>query len=132
LNIIKYSGGEIEEDLSNISSVSKFCDELEKGILELFRVLKEDCYCTILIGDTRKSRHYVPLSYYVMERFLRNGFALREDIIKFQHNCKSTPYWKNKIEQYNFLMIMHEHLFVFRKPKRDEDLSRIRYSLMKV
>ena len=132
MNIIQYSGGEIEDDLSNISNVHKFCDELEKGVRELFRVLREDCYCAILIGDTRKSRHYIPLSYYVMERFLRNGFALREDVIKFQHNCKSTPRWRNKVEQYNFLMIMHEHLFVFRKPKRGEDLSRIRYSLMKM
>ncbi len=132
LDIIKYSDGKIGNDLSNISDVTKFCDELEKGVQELFRILKEDRYCAILIGDTRKSRHYIPLSYYVMERCMRSGFALKEDIIKIQHNCKSTPQWKNRIEQYNFLMIMHEHLFVFRKPKKDEDLSRIKYSMRKI
>lgn len=129
LNIIKYSNGKIKEDLSNISGVNKFCDELEKGIIEFYRVLKEDSYCAILIGDTRRSRHYVPLSYYVMERFLKNGFALKEDIIKVQHNCESTPYWKKQVNKYNFLMIMHEHLFIFRKPRRNEDLNRIRYSM---
>ena len=128
LNIIKYSKG-IDGDLSNISGVKKFCDELEKGVKELYRVLKEDKYCGILIGDTRKSRHYVPLSFYVMNLFLRNGFVLKEDIIKVQHNCKSTPYWEKQFEKYDFYLIMHEHLFVFRKPQKGEDLSRIRYSM---
>lgn len=128
INIIKYSDGKIVEDLSNISSPKKFCDEFEFAIREFFRVLKEDCHCAILIGDTRKSRHYVPLSYYVMERFLKNGFILKEDIIKIQHNCGSTPYWKATAEQYNIYLIMHEHLFVFRKPRNEEDLSRFRYS----
>jgi DNA modification methylase len=127
-NIIKYSKGEIESDLSNIGSIKKFCDELEKGIVEIFRVLKEGSYCAILIGDTRKSRHYVPISYYVMERFLKNGFILKEDIIKVQHNCQSTPYWEWKAEELNMFLIMHEHLFVFRKPRLDEDLSKFRYS----
>lgn len=129
LNIIKYSDGKIEEDLSNITGVKKFCDEFEKGIKEIYRVLKENRYCAILIGDTRKSRHYVPLSSYVMQRFLNLGFALKEDIVKVQHNCESTPYWKKKSIEYNFFLIMHEHLFVFRKPKKDENLGRIRYSV---
>ncbi len=116
LNIIKYSEGKLEGDLSNISSVKKFLDEFEKGIKELFRVLKEDHYCAVLIGDTRKSRHCIPLAYYVMERFLKNGFALKEDIIKVQHNCSSTLYWKKQAAKYNIFLIMHEHLFVFRKP----------------
>ena len=115
LNIIKYSEGNIPGDLSNISGVTKFLDEFELGIKEMHRVLKEDKYCAILIGDTRKSRHCVPLAYYVMERFLKNGFVLREDIIKVQHNCESTPYWQKQAEKYNIYLIMHEHLFVFRK-----------------
>jgi hypothetical protein len=64
-----------------------------------------------------------------MDLFLDNGFALKEDIIKVQHNCGSTPYWKKQVEKYNFHLIMHEHLFVFRKPKKNEDLGRIRYSI---
>ncbi|MDK2805853.1 MAG: hypothetical protein PWQ94_1017 [Thermoanaerobacterium sp.] len=129
LNIIKYSNGNIEGDLSNISGVKKFLNELEKGVSELFRVLKNNRYCAILIGDTRKSGHYVPLAFYVMQLFLKNGFILKEDIIKVQHNCKSTPYWESQVEKYNFYLIMHEHLFVFRKPEDGEDLSRVKYSM---
>lgn len=131
LNIIKYSKGEIDGDLSNISGVQKFCNELEKAVKEYFRVLKENSYISILIGDTRRNRHYIPLSYYVMELFLKNGFLLKEDIIKVQHNCSSTPYWSSMSKRYNFHLIMHEHFFVFRKPKINEDLSKFRYSYFK-
>jgi DNA modification methylase len=129
LNIIKYSDGKIEGDLSNISGIKKFCSELGKGIAEFYRVLKEDSYCAVLIGDTRRSKHYVPLAFYVMQSFLENGFILKEDIIKIQHNCTSTPYWEKKVKEHKFYLIMHEHLFVFRKPRSDEDLSRFKYSM---
>jgi len=128
MNIIKYSDGKIAGDLSNIGSLPKFCDEIEIIAGELFRVLKADRYCAILIGDTRKGRHYVPLAFRVMERFLKAGFVLKEDIIKVQHHCKYTGRWRGKARQGGFYLIMHEHLFVFRKPKAGEDLSRIRYS----
>ena len=130
MNIIKYSEGKIAGDLSNIGSMPKFCDEMERIAGELLRVLREDKYCAILIGDTRRGRHYVPLSFYVMQRFLKAGFVLKEDIIKVQHNCSSTGRWRTKARQGKFYLIMHEHLFVFRKPKKGEDLGRLRYSLL--
>jgi len=108
----------------------KFCDEIEKIAGELFRVLKPDKYCAILIGDTRKGRHYVPLAFRVMQRFLKAGFVLKEDIIKVQHNCSSTERWRPKAKRDKFYLIMHEHLFVFRKPVVGEELSRLRYSRM--
>jgi hypothetical protein len=53
---------------------------------------------------------YQPLAFKVMQRFLGVGFELKEDIIKHQHNCKATGFWVNKSKEYNFLLIMHEHL----------------------
>jgi DNA modification methylase len=128
MNIIKYSDGRIAGDLSNIGSLPKFCDEIEVIAAELFRVLKCDKYCAILIGDTRRGRHYVPLAFNVMQRFLKVGFVLKEDIVKVQHNCKMTQRWKAQAKQGGFYLIMHEHLFVFRKPRSGEDLSGIKYS----
>lgn len=115
VDIIKYSDWKIKEDLSNIHSIDKFCDEIEKVALECFRVLKKDKYCAILIWDTRRNKLYQPLAYKVMERFLKVWFVLKEDIIKQQHNCKATWFWKTSSQKYNFLLIMHEHLFVFKK-----------------
>lgn len=131
LDIIKYSDNRIAEDLSSIADVNDFCHELQKGASELYRVLKENCYCAVLIGDVRKNKHHIPLSFYVMELFLKEGFVLKEDIIKIQHNCKTTDYWNEKIDMYNILMIMHEHLFIFRKPFQNESLLKVRYSTKK-
>jgi DNA modification methylase len=130
LNIIRYSKGAIAADLSNISSVGKFCDAMELAAGELFRVLRSGRYCAVLIGDTRRRRHFVPLAYRVMERFLRQGFVLKEDIIKVQHNCTCTGRWTAKAKRDKFYLIMHEHLFVFRKPAANEDLSAVRDSCL--
>ncbi len=115
-DIIKYSDGKIDNDLSNIHSIDSFADEMEKVAKELHRVLKKGKYCAILIGDTRRQKMYQPMAYKVMDKFLKQGFELKEDIIKQQHNCKATGFWVNKSKEYNFLLIMHEHLFVFAKP----------------
>ena len=114
-DIIKYSEGKIEEDLSNIHSIDNFADEMEKVAEGLYRVLKKDKYCAILIGDTRRNKMYQPLAYKVMQKFLDTGFKLKEDIIKRQFNCKATGFWVEKSKEANFLLIMHEHLFVFQK-----------------
>ncbi len=115
VDIIKYSDKQIDQDLSNIHDLDKFCDEIEKVAKQFYRVLKKDKYCAVLIGDTRRNKMYQPLAYKVMERFLKVGFVLKEDIIKQQHNCKATGFWVNKSKDYNFLLIMHEHIFVFKK-----------------
>ncbi|MFH1540895.1 MAG: DNA methyltransferase [Elusimicrobiota bacterium] len=114
-DIIKYSEGKIEGDLSNIHDIDEFCNEMEKVAKECVRVLKPKKYCAILIGDTRRKKYYVSLAYRVMQEFLKAGFKLKEDIIKHQWNCKTTPFWAKKSQEYNFLLIMHEHLFVFEK-----------------
>jgi len=96
--------------------------------LDMQRSIKPHRYCAILIGDTRKGTHYVPLSHYVLRRFLKVGFVLKEGIIKTQHNCVYSKRWESKAKCDKFYLIMHEHLFVFRKTKPGENLSRIRYS----
>lgn len=115
VDIIKYSEWKIKEDLSNIHDLDKFCDEIEKVAQESFRVLKKWGFCAVLMWDTRRNKMYQPLAFKTMERFLKVWFSLKEDIIKVQHNCKATWFWVNKSKDFNFLLIMHEHLFVFQK-----------------
>ncbi|MDR2790432.1 MAG: hypothetical protein LBB59_05605 [Campylobacteraceae bacterium] len=114
-DIIKYSDKTIHEDLSNIHDSNKFCDEIEVVAKELFRVLKSEKFCAVLMGDTRRKKYYQPLAFMVMQRFLSVGFTLKEDIIKHQHNCKTTGFWTKKSQEANFLLIMHEHIFIFQK-----------------
>lgn len=113
--IIKYSKG-IKEDLS-LMDVGGFFVAMNKVAKECYRVLKNNKYCAILMGDTRKNGYIIPLSFNVMNIFANNGFKLKEIIIKEQHNCKSTEYWTEISIKRNFLLIAHEYLFVFHKVK---------------
>lgn len=130
-NLVTYSDGQNPEDFSSISSIPKFLDALDIALHEMYRVLKPNRFCAILIGDTRKGQHYIPLSHFLLQRCLSTGFVLKEEIIKTQHNTKHGPRWSASAKHYKFYLIMHEHLFVFRKPNPDENLSRIRYSTWK-
>ena len=112
-NIIKYSD-DLENDLSNYK-VPDFLKEMEKVASECYRVLKKDKYCSILMGDTRQKGHMIPMSFEVMKIFENSGFKLKELIIKEQHNCRATGFWKTNSIKYNFLLIAHEYLFVFKK-----------------
>lgn len=114
-DIIKYSEGKLNNDLSNIHDIDKFVDEMEKVARELYRVLRKGKYCAILIGDTRRNKMYQPIAYKVMDRFIKAGFQLKEDVIKRQFNCKATGFWVKKSKESNFLLIMHEHIFIFLK-----------------
>lgn len=112
-NIIKYREG-IEGDLSQLK-VPEFLEEMKLVASESYRVLKKGRFCAILMGDTRQKGHMVPMSFDVMRIFEEAGFKLKELIIKEQHNCRATGYWKTNSIKYNFLLIAHEYLFVFKK-----------------
>ena len=113
MDIIKYSNG-IRGDISLLSG-EEFYNSIKLVAKESFRVLKEKCYCAILIGDVRKNGLIVPVGFNVMELFLNEGFLLKEIIIKEQHNCKSTDKWIDIAKKRNFLLIQHEYIFVFKK-----------------
>ena len=112
-DIIKYSE-DIEADLSHLK-VKDFLEEMNAVAAESYRVMKKGKFCVVLMGDTRQKGHMIPMSFQVMRIFEDAGFTLKELIIKEQHNCKATGYWKTNSVKYNFLLIAHEYLFVFRK-----------------
>lgn len=112
-NIIQYSE-DVEGDMS-LLKVPEFLEEMKKVSSGCYRVLKKNKFCAVLMGDTRQKGHMIPMSFDVMKIFQDAGFKLKELIIKEQHNCKATGYWKTNSVKYNFLLIAHEHLFVFRK-----------------
>ena len=128
-NIVKFSNKRIEGDLSNVRNIDEFIEEMFKVAQESYRVLKPDKHCCILMGDTRKRKHFVPVTVKVLEVFLRAGFILREDVIKLQWKMKSTrEKWRGR--NYDFLLLAHEHLYIFRKPAKNENLNEYKNSLM--
>ena len=112
-DIINYSDN-IEGDLSRLG-IKDFLFEMGKVAEECYRVLKKDKFCAVLMGDTRKRGMVQPLAFETMRIFELVGFKTKEIIIKEQHNCKATGYWKTNSIKYNFLLLAHEYLFVFKK-----------------
>ena len=112
-DIIKYSES-IDGDLSHCN-VKDFLVQIESVAAECYRVLKTGKFCAILMGDTRKKGHVIPMSFDVMNIFKDAGFTLKEIVIKQQHNCKATGFWKTSSVKYNFLLLAHEYLFIFKK-----------------
>lgn len=112
-NIINYSD-DLENDLSRLN-IKDFLIQMEEVANESYRVLKKGKFCAILMGDTRQKGNMIPMSFKVMEIFKKTGFTLKEIIIKEQHNCKATGFWKTNSIKYNFLLIAHEYLFIFKK-----------------
>lgn len=114
-NIIHYSEGqEIPEDLSNLKR-KEFLVEMQKVASESYRVLKPGKFCAILIGDMREKGCVLPLGFETMQIFLNAGFTLKEIVLKEQHNCRATGYWKTNSIKYNFLLLAHEYLLIFKK-----------------
>jgi DNA modification methylase len=123
-DVISYS--EMSGDLSHLG-MEDFVREIGKIATECFRVLKPNKHCGILIGDTRRHGHYIPIHIGVLDEFLNAGFVLKEDIIKLQHNTLGArEQWTG--HSYDFYKIAHEHLYVFRKPSKSEDTSDLGYS----
>ena len=112
-DIIQYSE-DIDGDLSHLP-IKSFLMEIGKVAEESFRVLKKGKFCAILMGDTRKNGMVQPLAFETMRIFELAGFKTKEIIIKEQHNCKATGFWKTNSIKFNFLLLAHEYLFVFKK-----------------
>lgn len=114
-NIIHYTDSK-EGDLS-FFDINEFLKEMYRVAKESFRVLKPGRQCAILIGDTRRKKHVISLGFKLINVYLNAGFKLRELVIKRQHNCKTTGFWYANSIKYNFLLLAHEYLPIFEKPK---------------
>lgn len=110
-DIIKYSK-DIKEDISRLN-LQEFLNQMSLFSKECFRILKKGKICSVLIGDIRKNKNVIPLGFYIMNIFIQAGFILKEIIIKEQHNCKMTDYWRNK--NMDFYLLAHEYVFVLKK-----------------
>lgn len=128
-NIIPYSKERENGDLSRVHSIDEFISEMKDVAKECLRVLKPGKHCAILIGDTHKHKHYVPIAYRVLEVFLNAGFILREDVIKEQWHTQTMRGRWNKSRDHDFLLTFHEHLLIFRKLDQDEKPSKFKASM---
>lgn len=111
---LRFSSG-IAGDLSHLK-VDEFISDMHQVVRECFRVLKPGKYCAFLVGDTRRNKRVISIGFKTWGVFIEEGFLEKENIIKLQHNCKATGFWRERSIDYNFLLLAHEYLFVFQKP----------------
>ena len=79
----------------------------------VYRALKSQGVCALLIGDVRKEGRFIPLGINTAIRFERQGFNLESIIIKPQHRDRSSEFYRNLGQ--DSLLLEHEYLFIFRK-----------------
>lgn len=110
LNIIRY--GDEPENLSRMSEQQYF-DAIKSIVLESWRILRQDGYLCVLIGDVRRFGEYIPVAMRVLDITIASGLVLKETVIKVQHNCRGTARWLAAPR--TFLLMSHEYLFVLKK-----------------
>ena len=72
--IINYSS-KVEGDLSKLE-LDAFLKEMKKVAQESYRVLKPGRKCAILIGDTRRKKHVVPIGFRTINAFFGCRFQI--------------------------------------------------------
>jgi ubiquinone/menaquinone biosynthesis C-methylase UbiE len=116
LDIIHYTKSN-PADLSTIYDPVRFTTEMRRIVAELFRVLRVNGVCGVLVGDVRRNGKLIPLGFLTMRAFL-GAFDLREIVIKDQHQSAMSHFWSNR--ERHFLSIAHEYLFIFAKPRSQQ------------
>lgn len=125
---LRYTSG-LPNDISMERNLRRYLEAIGAVAGEAYRVLRPNGVFAILLGDSRKKRHYVPVSMYVLKKILEKGFILMEEIVKIQHRIKDTQVYWERFDR-DFLMIKHEKLYILRKPAYEGEERKFRYSTM--
>lgn len=94
------------QDLSRLSS-REFLQAIEQTAEELYRVLKPDGVCALLIGDIKERGRMIPLGFQFIHRFLSRGFS-----VKMMHDYRTVG------QGLPVPLQEHEYLFVFEKKEK--------------
>lgn len=99
---INYSESDI--DIGNIQSYSDFLSELKKIYTEVYRVLKPNKRCCVVVMDVRKKDKFFPLHLDITKIMEEIGFELEEFVI-----------WDRQHEYNNMRTLGYPHVFRFNK-----------------
>ena len=116
-NLIKYS--EEKNCLANLRSFDDFLYGLKASILEMFRVLKQNKWCCIIIGDSIDGWNFYPLSYKIQRIVEEAGFTIQRIVIHIQSRTNSFLFGNNKVKkrvlERGLFLIAHEYIIICKK-----------------
>lgn len=118
LDIVKFTDN--ERDLSNITDIDIFINELIKAIGCSLKYLKTGGYFAIIAGDIYKNSEVVPLAFKIMEAIKDNLNAKMKGIIikNIEGNrgkLKTQDIWRYRALKSDYYLFKHEYIFVFKK-----------------
>ena len=120
-SVITYTTPEEDNpfDLSRVWSLRNFHSELLKAFRQLFRVLKWEKYCAVLVGDVRQGGRKVPLGYTNLALLLKAGFQFYDMMIKVSENAISMrrPVVAKKAVLEDRSITAHEYVIVVKKAR---------------
>ncbi len=116
-DIIKFS--EDPRDLSNSTDIEAFLEKMSLLAVKVNNILDKDRYCALVIGDKYSKGEWIPLGFYTMQEFLKNGFTLKSTIIKNFEETKgkknAQELWRYRALVGGFYIFKHEYIFLFKK-----------------
>lgn len=118
-DIIKFSDN--PNDLSNAYSLEKFLLQMQNLSKNSYEVLDNNRYCALIISDKYVGGEWIPLAFYTMQEFLKQGYKLKSTIVKNFEETKGKmnkkELWRYRALVGGFYVFKHEYIFLFKKEK---------------
>ncbi|KAI9294500.1 hypothetical protein K502DRAFT_365787 [Neoconidiobolus thromboides FSU 785] len=115
---VQYSTN-LSGDLSRISNELEFQNQMSLVAKESWKLLKTNGRLTLGIGDNRSKCFYIPVGYQTIRSYMNIGFELEELILKRQRQCQMYGLGTYLSEKFDFLILTHEYIAIFRKRKKE-------------
>ena len=116
-NLIMYSNE--KKCLGNSKHFNQYLEGLEISIEEMYRVLKPQKYCCIVIGDAVEGWKFHPLGYNTQMIFEKIGFSLQRVIIHIQSRTNSFLFGNEKVRKKvldkGLFLLAHEYIIIGKK-----------------
>jgi len=119
-DIIRFS--DMEEDLSNISSLNGFLEEFGKVIDNTYDLLEDGRYLVIVIGDKYQGKEWIPLGHLTMMEAIKRGYLLKSIIVKNMEGNRAKrnqeKLWRLRALKGGFYIFKHEYVFILQKTNK--------------
>lgn len=119
-DIIEFTDGDDERDLSSCESLEGFLEMFEQVVQNGAKLLEPGRFMTLVIGDKYAAGEWVPLGFECMEVMRSCGLTLRAINIKdIQGNekgkGKNNNLWRYRALRNGLYVFKHEYVMLFRK-----------------
>ncbi len=116
---IKYN--DHPKNIGNIpASDERFYDELEKVMVECYRVLKSGKVLAWLIGDQWAKGVFIPVGFKIYERLTKYFVPVDIVCVARRNQSSNTPFWHSKAIQHNFYLRGFKYLIIVKKDDKEK------------